>query len=130
MTDPVPKQSGKPIEWIGDSMERLTEFPLEVKKEIGYGLRQAQNGSKHSNAKPLHGNLSGVMEIAADHTSGTYRSVYLTNLGGTIYVLHCFKKKSKSGIATPQMDVRKIEARLKQARALHAQKIKEIGGNA
>jgi phage-related protein len=42
-----------------------------------------------------------------------------------IYVLHCFQKKSKSGIKTPQQDIELIRRRLKAAeedyRATHAQ---------
>jgi len=36
-----------------------------------------------------------------------------------VYVLHCFQKKSKKGIATPKPDMDKIRARLKDAELLH-----------
>ena len=35
-----------------------------------------------------------------------------------VFVLHCFQKKSKSGIATPKVDMDIIRARLKVAEAL------------
>jgi phage-related protein len=35
-----------------------------------------------------------------------------------VFVLHCFQKKSKSGIATPKHDIEIIRARLKVAEAL------------
>jgi phage-related protein len=35
---------------------------------------------------------------------------------GWVYVLHCFQKKSKSGIKTPKDDMDLIHARLKAAR--------------
>jgi phage-related protein len=35
-----------------------------------------------------------------------------------LFVLHCFQKKSKSGIATPKEDMDIIRARLKVAEAL------------
>jgi len=35
-----------------------------------------------------------------------------------VFVLHCFQKKSKSGIATPKEDMDIIRARLKVAQAL------------
>jgi len=44
----------------------------------------------------------------------------LTPSGGQ-HVLHVFQKKSKRGIATPQADLNRIEARLKTAQAIHAQ---------
>jgi len=34
---------------------------------------------------------------------------------GAVYVLHAFQKKSKSGIKTPQEDVKLIGQRLKRA---------------
>jgi phage-related protein len=51
--------------------------------------------------------------------------VYTVELEDAVYVLHCFQKKSKSGIATPQADIDLIERRLKDARALHAQRIRK-----
>jgi phage-related protein len=42
--------------------------------------------------------------------------VYTVQLGKSIYVLHVFQKKSKSGIATPKMDVDLIVKRYKEAR--------------
>jgi phage-related protein len=35
-----------------------------------------------------------------------------------VFVLHCFQKKSKSGIATPKADMEIVRARLKAAEAL------------
>jgi hypothetical protein len=37
---------------------------------------------------------------------------------GRLFVLHCFQKKSKSGIATPNEDIEIIRARLKVAEAI------------
>ena len=48
-----------------------------------------------------------------------FRAVYMAQLEDRIYVLHCFQKKSKSGIATPQADIDLIERRFKDALALH-----------
>ena len=42
-----------------------------------------------------------------------------------VYVLHAFKKKSKSGIKTPQTDIELIKRRLTDAEADHAQRNKE-----
>jgi phage-related protein len=36
-----------------------------------------------------------------------------------VYVLHCFQKKSKSGISTPKQDMDLIEKRLKIAEMEH-----------
>lgn len=51
-----------------------------------------------------------------DYDGDTYRAVYTVRFAGTVYVLHAFQKKSKSGIATPRHEITLIEQRLKRAR--------------
>ena len=46
---------------------------------------------------------------------GTYRAVYTVKYAQAIFVLHCFQKKSKKGIATPKEDMDVIRVRLKMA---------------
>ncbi|QDQ27310.1 type II toxin-antitoxin system RelE/ParE family toxin [Chitinimonas arctica] len=46
-----------------------------------------------------------------------YRAVYTVRYATAVYVLHCFQKKSTSGIATPKPDMELIEARLKAVAA-------------
>jgi phage-related protein len=41
--------------------------------------------------------------------------VYTVRFAGWVYVLHCFQKKSKSGIKTPQTDIDLVKNRLKAA---------------
>ena len=50
--------------------------------------------------------------------NGTYRAIYTVRFEEAVFVLHCFQKKSKSGIATPKEDMDVIRARLKVAEAL------------
>ncbi|WP_230976730.1 type II toxin-antitoxin system RelE/ParE family toxin [Pseudothauera rhizosphaerae] len=45
-----------------------------------------------------------------------------------VFVLHCFQKKSKSGIATPKVDMDIIRARLKVAEAM-AQELRDAKTN-
>jgi phage-related protein len=103
--------------FVGSSLKELQEFPREVQREIGYALYQAQTGEKHHKNKLLKG-FSGVWEIRSDYRTDTYRAVYATKIGARIYVLHCFQKKSKRGIATPQKEINIIKRRLKMAREL------------
>lgn len=112
-----------PLEFVGTSLADLSAFPLEAKKIIGFALRVAQKGGKYPGAKPMKGfKGTTVMEIVADTDGDTYRGVYTAKLRGVIYVLHAFQKKSKSGIATPKFEIDKIAARLKEAKALHAER--------
>jgi phage-related protein len=41
-----------------------------------------------------------------------------------VYVVHVFKKKAKSGIATPKSDIELIELRLKQVEQMEKQRKK------
>ena len=118
MTSPSP--SIKPVVWIGSAKADLSAFPEEVKDSIGFALYVAQQGGKHSDAKPLKGFAgAGVLEIVEDHDGDTYRAVYTVRLAGRVYVLHSFQKKSKSGVATPKAEVNLIKTRLKRAEEEH-----------
>ena len=67
--------------------------------------------------KSFHG--ASVLEIVEDFDTDTYRAVYTVRFEEAVYVLHCFQKKSKSGISTPRQDIALIEKRLKQAEKEH-----------
>lgn len=47
----------------------------------------------------------------------TYRVAYTVRFEKAVYVLHCFQKKSPSGIRTAKTDVDLIHERLKAAQA-------------
>ena len=111
---PIPPQ-GKPLFWMGSSLKDLREFPAAVKSVMGFALWQAQQGGKHIDSKPLKGLGGGVLEVVADNRSDTYRGVYTVKFRRAVYVLHAFKKKSKSGIKTPQSEVELVQQQLKQA---------------
>jgi predicted XRE-type DNA-binding protein len=66
----------------------------------------------------LHGFTETVWQVRADDRGGTYRAVYVAQFAEAVYVLHAFKKKSMSGIATPQRDLDLIRQRLQLARKL------------
>jgi len=81
-----------------------------------YALYVAQRGGKHRAAKTLTGfGGANVQEIVVDYDRDTYRAVYTVRFTERIYVLHVFKKKAKSGIATPKNDLDLMERRLRQA---------------
>ncbi len=50
-----------------------------------------------------------------DFSGDTFRAVYTTRFGGTLYVLHVFQKKSKIGRETPRRDMELIRQRLREA---------------
>ena len=104
------------LDFIGSSREDLKAFPEEAKDDIGYALFEAQEGKKPAAAKPLKGfGGAGVLEIIENFAGDTYRAVYTVIFKKSVYVLHCFQKKSKHGIKTPRQQLDLIKKRLKIA---------------
>jgi phage-related protein len=108
--------------WLVDSLDRLREFPPPVRNKLGFALYQAQIGQKHESAKMLRGFSEAVWQVRADDPSGTFRAVYVAQLGDAIYVLHAFQKKSTAGIATPKRELNLIRQRLQLARGMAGKK--------
>ena len=105
-----------PLYWVGSSKRNLLAFRESVKDSLGTALSVAQFGGKHPASKPWKGQGPGVLEIVEDHDGDTYRAVYAVRFEGAVYVLHCFQKKSPSGIKTSKSDVELVSQRLKLAR--------------
>jgi phage-related protein len=113
----------RPVAWVGSSKKDYAGFPAKVQDDFGYRLYQVQSGdSVFPPAKALSkGALKGlgIHELAEDYDGDTYRAVYTLKLDGIVYVLHAFKKKSKSGIATPEHDIQVIRSRYQAAVQAH-----------
>lgn len=115
------KKEDKQLDWVGSSREDIRKFPEDVKGDMGYALREVQQGKKPASAKPLKGfKGAGVLEIIEDYRTDTYRAVYTVKFAETVYVLHCFQKKAKKGIQTPKQDIELIKRRLKAVEADYA----------
>lgn len=113
----------KDLFWIASSKDDLSSFPKAARYEMGFALEPAQRGGKSPDAKPLTGfKGAGVLEVVDDHRGDTYRAVYTVKFKDALYVLHAFKKKSKSGIATPKHHIELIRDRLKSTEIDHAQR--------
>lgn len=108
------------VQWVGDSKERLQAFPVPVRKDIGHALYRVQIGETPSSAKPMIGIESGVFEIIDAYGKDTYRAVYTVKIGQSLYVLHCFQKKSKRGIKTPKKEIGLIKRRLRRAKEMES----------
>src|SRR5664280_190627 len=106
----VDEPSLKPVIWVGSSCKDLGEFPEPVQDHMGYALYVAQRGGKHRDAKALSGfGGAGVVEVVKDYRGDTFRVVYTLRYAGTVYVLHAFQKKSKTGRETPRRDLELIK---------------------
>jgi phage-related protein len=101
---------------VGSSKEDLSDFPVEVKRMMGFALHLAQTGGKHADAKPLKGfKGAGGLEVVEEHDGNAFRAVYTVRFADSVYVLHAFQKKSKKGIATPKSEIDLVKERLKRA---------------
>lgn len=108
----------KPLEWIGSSHKDLMALPVEVRRLFGFALSLAQAGDRHDATKVLKGfGGAGLLEVVESDVGGTYRAVYTVKFSEAVFVLHCFQKKSKRGIATPKEEMDIVHARLKVAEA-------------
>ncbi len=58
-----------------------------------------------------------MLEIVKEDRTSSYRAVYAVKFEHAVFVLHCFNKKSKRGIATPKADMDLIRLRLKEAQS-------------
>ena len=112
----IMEEALKPVFWMASSLKDLKGFPEEIQDDVGIALFRAQQGKKHIASKPLSGfGGAGVLEVVANHDGDTYRAVYTVRFAEAVYVLHCFQKKSKSGIATPKSDIELVQGRLRLA---------------
>ena len=110
----------RPLEWVGSSKEDLKKFPAGVQDHIGFALYQAQVGLKHSDAKPLRGLGSSVLEVVSGQDGDAFRAVYTVRFQAAVYVLHAFQKKAKRGRETPKHEIDQIRRRLKAAERHYA----------
>ena len=112
----------RPVQWVGSSKRDLLDMPVAVVREVGIALSVAQYGGKHPAAKPWKGAGPGVMEIVKESKEGTYRAVYTISFQEALYVLHCFQKKSPSGVRTSRPDIDLIARRLRAAQVNHEER--------
>lgn len=112
-----PARTILPLRWVGSSRKDYGDFPGRVQEEFGFGLYLAQTGLHPLGAKPLKGLGGGVVELIEDFDGDAFRAIYTVRFDTAVYVLHCFKKKSKAGIRTPQSEIEMVKRRLRDAEA-------------
>jgi phage-related protein len=86
----------KRIQFLGDSLKSLREFPEDAKHDLGYQLDKVQQGEQPDDFKPMPSIGKGVEEIRVRDDSGIYRVIYTARLADAVYVLHAFQKKTQT----------------------------------
>lgn len=108
-------------------MEVLSGFPDEIKRLLGFSLRQLQLGREPtSQSRSMSSIGPGVYELKEADERTWYRAIYLARVENRIYVLHCFEKDSRK---TDRRDLEVARQRLKRVRQrLQEQKKEEKRG--
>jgi phage-related protein len=99
---------------LGDSRDRLRDFPEDARSQAGVGLFAVQTGRDPSDWKPMKTVGTGVREIRIREASGAFRVLYLATLADRVLVLHAFQKKTQQ---TAQRDIDLAAQRLKTWKA-------------
>jgi phage-related protein len=86
----------KPVEFLGDSLDRLRLFPREVRRAAGFQLDRVQRGLEPFDWKPMTSVGAGACEIRIRAESGAYRVLYVAKFDEAVFVLHCFDKKTRT----------------------------------
>lgn len=103
---------GKPLRWIGTSLEDLRDFPAAARQDAGYQIHRVQHGEEPHDWKPMPTIGKGCREIRIHTHDGAHRVFYVATLGEVVFVLHSFVKKSQK---TSRQDINIGKARYKQA---------------
>ena len=85
----------KPIEFAGDSLARLRDFPPTARRAAGYQLDRIQRGLEPDDWKTIQTIGAGVRELRIRDRAGAFRVIYLATLPDRIVVLHAFQKKTQ-----------------------------------
>jgi phage-related protein len=112
----APTPPVKKVVYIGQAEKDLKAMPDEVKEQMLRSIEVAKLGGTAANAELRPNMGKGVYQISIDHDTDTYRGVYLVEVRTYLVVLHAFKKKSKSGKATPKPEIDLIKRRIKFAK--------------
>jgi len=90
----------RPVEFLGDSLDRLRLFPDSARRDAGYQIDRVQRGLAPDDWKPMKGIGSGVREIRIRGVAGAFRVIYIAAFAEAVYVLHAFQKENAANFTT------------------------------
>ena len=101
----------KPVQFLGDSLQCLRDFPVDARQDAGYQLDKVQRGLQPDDFKPMPTIGRGVEEIRIRDDSGIYRVIYTARLADAVLVLHAFEKKTQR---TSRRDIEIAKTRFRE----------------
>jgi phage-related protein len=84
----------KEVIWLGDSKKFASEFPENVRMDLGFQIYLLQQGKSHLRSRPMKSIGLGVFELKEQDEKGWYRVIYTVEVKNKIFVLHSFRKQS------------------------------------
>lgn len=78
----------KEVEFLGDSLKAISNFPKSARQDAGRQLAKVQKGNPPDNFKPVADVGKGFEKIRIRDKSGIYRVIYTARLADAVYVLH------------------------------------------
>jgi phage-related protein len=100
----------KRIFFLGDTLDTIRDFSMDVRSEVGAELRRVQMGLEPTDWKPMKTVGPGVREIRVQDATGAYRVIYVLSKVDAVYVLNAFQKRSQK---TPKHELELAVRRLK-----------------
>ena len=92
----------KRVRFHGDAKKRLSEFPADVREDLGHNLYEVQNEREPADWKTMTTVGPSVREIRARNADGAWRVIYLATLPDFVHVFHAFEKRTRK---TSQHDI-------------------------
>ena len=89
-------ENNKEIRWVGSSYDDLLEFPDGARRQAGFQLGKVQAGLDPDDWKPFDDVGAGTREIRIRDAGGAFRVMYVAKFEESVYVLHCFHKKTQA----------------------------------
>ena len=85
----------KDLIWVGSSRADLSALSADVRRQLGFDLREVQRGRAPRDWKPMPTVGAGVVEIRVREADGAFRLFCVAKFAEAVYVLHAFQKKSQ-----------------------------------
>jgi phage-related protein len=103
------------VEFRGSSLDDLRAFPAAARREAGYQLDRVQQGRDPRDWKPMRTVGAGVREMRIREEAGAFRVIYVATFAASVYVRHCFQKKTqKTGKADLDLAARRYRDLMKE----------------
>jgi phage-related protein len=85
----------KKVDFRGSSLADLRLFSEAAKRDAGYQLDRIQRGLEPTDFKFMRVVGKSVYEIRIEESTGAFRVIYIAKFKNSLYVLHCFQKKTQ-----------------------------------